>query len=95
MTGMGTSRTAVRTRARHRRILTRPAIGAEPILGKSDRLDEIIYRLELERGQIKFFADVVNHPRIGRAIRIDVFRDIRALAFMAADGRIRSWSARS
>ena len=82
---MRTVRATVGAGAGHRDVFAGPAVGAEHVAREPDCGDEVVDRLERERREVQLLADVLDHPLVGLAVRIDVLRDIRALALLAAD----------
>ena len=84
-TAVGATVAAADAAAGHRNVLARPAVGAEPIAGNSDRRHEIVDRLERERRQIELLADKLDHAPVLSAFMVDILRNVGALAFMTAD----------
>ena len=71
--------------ARFSVVLTAPAVSAELVFGEADGVDDIVDALEGERGQVEFFADVLDHVLVRLAIRIGVLFDVCVFAFLVAD----------
>ena len=68
-----------------RNVLSRPAVGAEPVLRKAYRRHEVVHRLEGEGSQVELLADVLHHAAVVLAGRVDVLRDVGFLALAFAD----------
>ena len=67
-------------------ILARPAIGAEHVLGQTDRLHEIVNALERKRREVELLADVLDHRGVLRRIGIRILLQVlRRLALVAAN----------